>query len=81
VSLVLAIHRYAVAASAANPFRLLSALLTTLTYRFEEQIGAGKLSRDSKPDTGGLEAVAGGGMHTLAVDEGGRVRRHIIGQS
>ena len=41
--------------------------------RFEDQIEEGKLSRDGLPGSGGLEAVACGGMHTLAVDEGGRV--------
>ncbi|OCF40717.1 pim1 protein + RNA transporter 2 [Kwoniella heveanensis CBS 569] len=41
---------------------------------FEEQIEDGKLSRDGKEGSGGLEAVACGGMHTLAIDEAGRVR-------
>ena len=41
--------------------------------RFEEQINEGKLSRDKK-SKGGLEAVVAGGMHTVTVDEGGRVR-------
>ncbi|WVO15614.1 hypothetical protein L204_103274 [Cryptococcus depauperatus] len=41
---------------------------------FEEQIKEGKLSRDGQPGTGGLEQVYCGGMHTLAIDEGGRVR-------
>ncbi|ODN74877.1 hypothetical protein L202_07179 [Cryptococcus amylolentus CBS 6039] len=39
----------------------------------EEQSEEGKLSRDGKPG-GGLESVDCGGMHTLAIDEGGRVR-------
>ncbi|WVR09387.1 hypothetical protein IAU60_006454 [Kwoniella sp. DSM 27419] len=41
---------------------------------FEEQIEDGKLSRNGKEGSGGLEAVACGGMHTLAIDEAGRVR-------
>ncbi|WWC93347.1 hypothetical protein V866_000181 [Kwoniella sp. B9012] len=41
---------------------------------FEEEIEDGKLSRDGKEGSGGLEAVACGGMHTLAIDEAGRVR-------
>ncbi|WWD02144.1 hypothetical protein V865_000182 [Kwoniella europaea PYCC6329] len=41
---------------------------------FEEEIEDGKLSRDGKEGNGGLEAVACGGMHTLAIDEAGRVR-------
>ncbi|WVQ83752.1 hypothetical protein IAT38_005896 [Cryptococcus sp. DSM 104549] len=40
---------------------------------FEEQVEEGTLSRDGKPG-GGLETVSSGGMHTLAIDEGGRVR-------
>ena len=41
--------------------------------RFEEQIEDGKLSRDGKPGSGGLEAVAAGGMHNLVIDEAGKV--------
>ncbi|GFZ51886.1 Poly(A)+ RNA transport protein 2 [Saitozyma sp. JCM 24511] len=41
---------------------------------FEEQIEDGKLSRDGTSGSGGLETVAAGGMHTLAIDEGGKVR-------
>ncbi|WWC90461.1 uncharacterized protein L201_005396 [Kwoniella dendrophila CBS 6074] len=41
---------------------------------FEEEIEDGKLSRDGKEGNGGLESVACGGMHTLAIDEAGRVR-------
>lgn len=44
-----------------------------LIYRFEEQIEDGKLSRDGEEGSGGLEAIAAGGMHTLTIDEGGRV--------
>lgn len=40
---------------------------------FEEQIEEGNLSRDGKPGSGGLESVCCGGMHTLAIDEAGRV--------
>ena len=42
--------------------------------RFEEQIEDGKLARDPNTPGGGLEAVAAGGMHTLTIDEGGRIR-------
>jgi hypothetical protein len=49
--------------------------------RFEEQIEDGKLSRDGKEGSGGLEAVACGGMHTLAVDEGGKVRYALRGSA
>jgi hypothetical protein len=31
------------------------------------------LSKDGKEGSGGLEAVVAGGMHTLAVDEAGKV--------
>lgn len=51
-------------------------LATVVIYahvRFEEQIEDGKLSRDGQAGAGGLEAVAAGGMHTLTIDEGGRV--------
>ncbi|KAL0247475.1 hypothetical protein I308_103540 [Cryptococcus tetragattii IND107] len=41
---------------------------------FEEQIEEGNLSREGKPGSGGLESVHCGGMHTLAIDEAGRVR-------
>lgn len=41
--------------------------------RFEEFIEDGKLSKDGKEGSGGLEAVVAGGMHTLAVDEAGKV--------
>ncbi|WVF67604.1 hypothetical protein IAT40_002362 [Kwoniella sp. CBS 6097] len=41
---------------------------------FEEQIEDGKLSRGGKEGSGGLETVSCGGMHTLAIDEAGRVR-------
>ena len=41
--------------------------------RFEEQIEDGKLSRDGKAGSGGLEAVAAGGMHNLVIDEAGKV--------
>ena len=40
---------------------------------FEAQIEGGKLSGDRRSGSGGFETVACGGMHTLAVDEGGRV--------
>lgn len=43
------------------------------TFRFEEQIEDGKLSRDGQSGSGGLETVACGGMHTLAIDEAGQV--------
>lgn len=44
-----------------------------LILRLEEQIEEGKLRRDGAEGSGGLETVACGGMHTLAIDEGGRV--------
>lgn len=46
--------------------------------RFEEQIEEGKLSRDGRGGSGGLETVACGGMHTLAIDEGGRVSHSTL---
>lgn len=45
---------------------------------FEEQIEEGKLSRDGKPGSGGLESVYCGGMHTLAIDEAGRVSPCVV---
>ncbi|WRT68651.1 uncharacterized protein IL334_005630 [Kwoniella shivajii] len=41
---------------------------------FEDEVEDGKLSRDGAEGSGGLESVACGGMHTLAIDEAGRVR-------
>lgn len=42
--------------------------------RIEEKIKeTGELSRDGKVGTGGLEAIAAGGMHNLAIDESGKV--------
>ncbi|KAL7422402.1 hypothetical protein Q5752_003048 [Cryptotrichosporon argae] len=45
-----------------------------LHTKFEELREDGELARDGKPGSGGLEAIACGGMHTLAIDEAGHVR-------
>jgi len=43
-----------------------------LMDRFEEKAEDGELSRDGKSG-GGLETIYAGGMHNLAIDEGGKV--------
>lgn len=43
-----------------------------LISRFEEKAEDGELSRDGKSG-GGLETIYAGGMHNLAIDEGGKV--------
>jgi len=52
--------------------------MTHCPSRFEKQIEEGKLSRDGKPGNGGLETVACGGMHTLAIDEAGKVSPSLL---